>query len=203
LSLKIRVAALPLPFVAVLALAPAAHAQFSAYATFSPTHLSGVRNGNSSFSSANNGYTTTSFWTEGVGGGVTFNVLPLGPVKLGLDLRGSTMPGTNGADLVLGGVKLGVNVPLVRFKPYVQASGGYLGTRTRIVGGAASGSSENDKFAVYEVLGGIDYGLVPFFDLRLVEVGAGRGYNISGAGTTSGNYQVTLFTINTGLVFHF
>jgi len=203
LSLKMRVAALPLPVVFLLGLVPVAHAQFSAYATFSPARLSCVRNGNSSFSTLNNNYTSTSFWTEGVGGGVTFNVLPLGPVKIGLDLRGSTKPGTNGADLVLGGIKLGVNVPLVRFKPYVQASGGYLGTRTRDAGGAANGATIHDRFAVYEVLGGIDYGLVPFFDLRLIEVGAGRGYNVSGTGTTTGNYQVSLFTINTGLVFHF
>jgi hypothetical protein len=91
----------------------------------------------------------------------------------------------------------------VRFKHYVQASGGYLGIRPRTVGGAVNGASSSDKFAVHEVLGGIDYGLVPFLDLRLLEVGAGRGYNLAGAGSAAGNYQVTLFIIGTGLVFHF
>lgn len=191
-----------LPVLAACLLPCAARGQVAAYVTFSPTHLSGVRDGNSANASANNGYSTTSFWTPGVGGGVTLTVLPLGPVKLGLDLRGSTKPGTNGSDTVMGGVKLGFNLPLVRFKPYVQASGGYLGTRTRVATGAAAGSSEYDKFAAYEVLGGVDYSLVPFFDLRLIEVGGGRGYNLAGV-STAGNYQVTLFTVNTGLVLHF
>ena len=198
-----RVAALPLLLLTgSLFTSSRAHGQVTAYVTFSPTHLSGVRDGNTANPSAGNTYATTSFWTPGVGGGVTLTVLPLGPVKLGLDLRGSTKPGTNGSDTAMLGVKLGANLPLVRFKPYVQASGGYLGTRTRIASGARAGTAASDRFIAYEVLGGVDYSLVPFFDWRLIEVGGGRGYNI-GSATNAGNYQVTLFTINTGLVFHF
>ena len=187
---RVRIAFAAFSLIIAALLPGRARSQVSAYVTFAPAHLSGVRDGN--------GTNTTSFWAPGVGGGVSLTVLPLGPVKLGLDLRGSTKPGTNGADTVMGGVKLGLNLPLVRFKPYVQASGGYLGTRTR----AASGHTESDQFAAYEVLGGVDYPLVPFFDWRVIEVGGGRGYNI-GSVTSAGNYQVTLFTVNTGLVFHF
>lgn len=195
-----------LPFcllVAALAPSPARAQAVEVYATFSPTHLSGVRNGNSLLPTINNGYTSTSFWTPGVGGGVTFNVLPLGPLKLGIDLRGSTMPGTNGSDTALAGIKLGASLPAIRLKPYVQVSGGYLSTRTRVTTGAATGYPETDKFAAYELFGGLDYSFLPFFNLRLIEAGAGRGYNVSGIGDTAGNYQVTIFTLNTGVVFHF
>jgi hypothetical protein len=71
-----------------------------------------------------------SFWTSGVGGGVTFNFLPVGPVRLGLDLRGSTRPGSVGADTAMAGFKVGFNPPLIRLKPYIQAFAGYVGTRT-------------------------------------------------------------------------
>jgi hypothetical protein len=139
---------------------------------------------------------TTSFWTSGVGGGLTFNVVPVGPVRVGVDIRGSTRPGTNGADTAMGGVRLGIKPPLLAIKPYLQASGGYVATRSRALGG---GTLEN-QYVAWEVLGGLDFPLVPFFDLRLIEVGGGNGYRMPG---TSGTPNVSLFTVNTGLVFHF
>jgi hypothetical protein len=191
-----------------LFIAPALHAQAVAiYGTFSPLHASSVDTG-----LAYNlppGSTpqqlTTSFWAPGVGGGVTLRLLPLGPVKLGLDLRGSTKPGTQGADTAMAGLQLAVHPPVTRLKFYIQASGGYLATRTvnqthYAIDPIPVTQPFNSKFAAYEILGGIDHPLLPILDLRIIEVGAGQAFAI---GTSSTSSNPTLFTLNTGLVLHF
>ncbi len=202
---------LPL-LVLAASLAPAAHAQiFSAYATYSPLHASNVQTGSiQNTAGFNNQY--TSFWTSGIGGGVTLGILPIGPVRIGLDLRGSTKPGTVGADTAFAGIKIGVKAPLIPIKPYIQASGGYVATRTVNVSTTTSvlGTSVNaggtftNQYAAYEILGGVDYHLLPFIDLRLIEIGAGKGYNSGFSfGPTNLNHDLTIFTVNTGIVAHF
>ena len=140
---------------------------------------------------------TSSYWTSGIGGGLTLNMVPVGPIRFGVDLRGSTRPGAPGADTAMGGIRLGIKPPLFPIKPYIQASGGYVATRSRAI--SAGGSFQN-RYAGWEVLGGLDFPLVPFFDVRLIEVGGGSGYRV---GNTSGVPDISLFTINSGLVFHF
>lgn len=158
-----------------------------------------VTSASARFSNAQSGSQgqTSSFWTSGIGGGLTLNMLPVGPVKFGADFRGSTRPGTNGSDTAMGGLRLAIKPPLLPIKPYIQASGGYVATRTR----ATSGGTFQNRYAAWEVLGGLDIPLVPFFDFRAVEVGAGTGYSLPGIGSPAPN--LSLFTINTGLVFHF
>lgn len=138
--------------------------------------------------------TYDSFWTSGIGGGVTMNFLPLPVVSLGIDLRGSTRPGTTGADTALAGIKLGIHPPALNLKPYLQGSAGYLAVRTPSV---VTGATMNNKYLAWEILGGVDYSLVRFIDIRVVEIGGG-----SVIGSGNGNTP-SLFTINTGLVFHF
>ena len=188
----------------VLALSTVAHAQiFSAYATFSGTNATGLVNGNAG--NVTSGYfpTTTTHFSPGVGGGVTFGVLPIGPVHIGLDLRGSTKPGKDGADLILAGPRLGLKLPVIRLKPYVEAAGGYLRTRTTLVNsGLPAGTQLTAQYGAWEALGGIDYPLLPVLDFRMIEFGAGKAYEFSAAGV-SGTYTVSLFTINSGLVLHF
>lgn len=142
---------------------------------------------------------TVPFWTSGIGGGVTLNTIPVGPVRLGVDLRGSTRPGTTGADTAMGGLRLGIKPPLISIKPYIQASGGYVATRTRALGVG----SQLNRYAAWEVLGGLDFPLMPFFDVRLIEVGGGTGYRLSGTLSTSGTETISMFTVNSGLVLHF
>ena len=134
------------------------------------------------------------FWASGIGGGVTLNFLPLPIVSLGIDLRGSTKPGTTGADTALVGVKLGVHPPLLRVKPYIVGSTGYVATRTPSAG---NGASVTNKYLGWELAGGVDYPLVHFVDFRAIEIGGG-GVVAAGSGNTP-----SLFHINTGLVFHF
>jgi hypothetical protein len=192
--------------VLVLLSAGLAHAQVAVYVTSSSARLSNVQTG---VVASGSGYQEqyANFWASGIGGGVTFNFLP-GPVKLGFDLRGSTRPGTTGADTAMAGLKVGFNPPVIRLKPYLQASGGYVATRTVNVstfstGGNTSqpvGGTFTNQYAAWEVLGGVDFPLMKFVDLRLIEVGGGRGTNIFG---TSGAGGISMFTINSGVVVHF
>jgi hypothetical protein len=190
--------------LAALVLAPiAARAQVAEiYATLTIPHASNVQTG-AVYSAATGMYTNqyTSFTAAGIGGGVTLNFLPLPVVKLGLDLRGSTKPGTVGVDKVLSGLKLTIKPPAIKMKPYVEAAAGYLGTRTVNVSsnplgaGTVGGTFEN-KYAVYEILGGIDYPLVHFVDFRVIEIGGGHSL-------LDGSQGASLFTVSTGLVLHF
>ncbi|GAC1650485.1 MAG: hypothetical protein NVS9B15_10100 [Acidobacteriaceae bacterium] len=184
---------LPAVFALLLLLADVlpGRAQVSIYGTFSPIRISNTANGN----------VYGSYWDKGFGGGVTLTVLPLGPLSLGLDLRGSTTTGSSGTDTALGGLKLGLRVPLIALKPYVQASGGYLRTRTSVGLGSMAGATSKYGFGVYEVMGGVDTAIFPHIDLRLIEIGAGQGKNISGP--TSGLADISILTVNTGVVLHF
>ena len=200
--------------LAVLACAPcAAHAQIlSVYGTFSPLHASNVETGSALVAVSGTGGTVatnqeqyTSFFTPAFGGGVTLGILPIGPVHIGLDVRGSTHPGTVGADTALVGLRVGLKLPLIRFKPYVQASAGYLATRTTNVstnlsgtGGTVGGTFTN-QYLAYEGIAGVDYSYARFLDFRLLEIGVGQGLDVLG----SSNSNATIFTLNTGVVVHF
>lgn len=197
--------------LATVALAPAAHAQiFEAYATFSGTHAGNVQTG-SVLSGGVYVNRYTSFFAPGIGGGITLNFLPLGPVRIGFDLRGSTKPGTPGLDTGLVGLKLAIKPPLLKIKPYVQVSGGYVGTRTSnvstISNGTASstvGGTFNNHYAAIEGLAGLDLPVAPLLNFRVVELGYGRGYNTGPElGSISTSNTLSFFTIDTGLVFHF
>jgi len=186
--------------------AVAARAQaVSIYATSSSSHFSNVQTGLALTSSgAQEQY--ANFWTSGIGGGLTFNFLPMGPVKLGFDFRGSTRPGTAGSDTALAGLKVAFNPPVIHLKPYIQASGGYVATRTLNLSTNPTNPSQTvggtftNQYAAWEILGGIDVPVAPILDLRLLEIGGGSGTNILG---TTGTPNISLFTFNSGIVLHF
>ncbi len=188
-----------IPFAAILTVSPA-HAQIFAYLTFSPAHLSNVATG-AVYSATGYNEQTASYWSSGIGGGVTLPILHLPLVALNVDLRGSTRPGTAGADSALFGVQLAVHPHIIPFKPYIEIAGGYLDTRTTNIS-TVSGSSGTiggtftNKYAAYEILGGVDYPLIHFLDYRIVEIGAGQG-------TAFSSTHATFVTVNTGIVAHF
>lgn len=194
---------------AILALAlgctAASHAQFvSVYGTFSPTHLTNVYTGCTG-SACTPQY--TSFWASGVGGGATVNIINLHVVKLGFDLRGSTKPGTSGADTAEFGLRLGAQPPLLRIKPYIEGTVGYLNTRSpnqsTSGSGAAVGGTYDAKYATYNVHAGLDVPVFPFVDLRVVELGYGHAFADAGGVSFNGHTMPNLFTVNSGLVVHF
>jgi hypothetical protein len=158
-----------------------------------------VTSSSSRFSNVQTGFQnqTTDFWTSGVGGGLTLNFLPVGPVKVGFDLRGSTRPGTTGEDTGMGGLRVAFNPPLIRIKPYIQGSGGYVATRSQNI---ANGATFSNEYAAWEIFGGIDIPLATFVDVRAIEVGGGTGISIHAIANAP---NISLFTINAGLVFHF
>ncbi len=128
------------------------------------------------------------------GGGVTLNFLRLPGIQLGLDARGSAHTGNNGVSTGLGGLRLAVKPPFFHLKPWIEGAVGYVGTDSK-ASTAASGTTAH--YAAAEVIGGIDTPLAPFFSWRIVEVGGGHAF------TSSDGTKPTLFTIGTGLVFHF
>jgi hypothetical protein len=182
-----------------------AHSQvLSVYGLFTPQHATNVQTG-SVYSGGSYNEQYTSFWAPGFGGGVTLNFLNLHIIKLGIDLRGSTKPGTTGADTAQGALRLGFQPPWLKIKPYVQAGVGYLATRTTNVtttpgSSTPVGGTFSNQYATYGVQGGVDTRLAPFVDLRLIELGVSHAFN-TGISTSAGN--ATLFSIGTGVVLHF
>ena len=183
-----------LALFSVLAIAvPHARAQLvELYGTFSPVHIANAATGANA---------TTSFWSPGFGGGATFDVVPVGPLHLGVDVRASGSTGNSTSTLGLAGLKLSAHIPLFKLRPYVQGSGGYLGTKVPVLNNVPAGASLTAHYAAYEILGGIDDPVAPFISLRLIEIGGGQGRYLTGSPGTGGN--VSLFTINTGVVVHF
>lgn len=173
----------------------------SVYGTIAPIHISNVATGNASTGVGNSSYTTSSYWAVGVGGGVTITPIHLGPLSLGLDLRGSTAREKQGADTLLAGIKAGFKLPLIPLKPYVQASGGYVGTRATVTTGFPAGSTDSSGFYAYEILGGADLSILPHVDLRLIEIGAGQGRYRNGPNNNIPD--INFITLNTGVVVHF
>ena len=192
-------------FLIALAAATTARAQvLSVYATSTNMRASNVQTG---VIGSTNQY--TSFFTSGIGGGITLGALPLGPIHLGFDLRGSTKPGVNGFDTALGGLRLGIKPPLIKLKPYVQASVGYVATRTTNLTTVTSGSTTTtpggtftNQYIAYQAFAGVDYPILPILDFRIVEIGAGQGFS-TGLTFSSNAGNISLFNINTGLVLHF
>lgn len=161
-----------------------AHAQIGIYGRFDATRLSGTSN---SFE--------TLGWYEGGGGGVYYDFAHFGPIGLGADVRGNFLAGNQHKfKSVLGGVRLSVHPPVLPIRPYVQGSIGVGGASHNGLGN--SGTIYSNKFE-YQVLGGLDYTLLPHIDWRVAEVGYGR---ISGISSGASAPAVNLFTIGTGIV---
>lgn len=186
----------------LLVLPAAAQAQaLAVYGTFSPTHLANVATG-AVYSLTGYNEQTANYISYGFGGGLTANFIPAGPVRIGFDLRGSTKPGISGADSALFGIKLAIHPPVLRLRPYGQFSVGYLASRSTNLSTPAGqttgavGGIFNNQYAVYEIIGGIDYPLLGPLDLRVIEIGGGKGI-------LAGTNNPTFITVNTGLVVHF
>jgi hypothetical protein len=175
------------------------------YGTFSPLHVSDATTGAvpSGFLSATD--QTGSLWAPGIGGGVTWNFVHSTPLAIGLDLRGSTKPGTPGADTAMIGIKFASCAAGCRFKPYGQFSFGYLDTRATNTSptnvGVTNPTTFSTQYIAFEGFGGVDYSLRNHIDLRLCELGVGGGSEFA-LFVTEPHHPI-LFTLSTGVVFHF
>jgi len=177
----------------------------SFYGTYSPAHVSTLT---TAIDLVTGTTQYASLWTNGAGFGATARILRLGPATLGLDLRGTPKTGTPAIDTVLVGLKLGARLPLTRLKPYVQVSGGLLSIRNLIAttypANTVSSSTANENDTAVQFIGGVDYPVRRFLDVRAIELGIGEAqfFNLlGGSGTAPPNH--TLFTVNSGFVVHF
>jgi hypothetical protein len=145
-------------------------------------------------------------------GGVYYDFLKLGPVKLGADLRGSILHTKRGAYVnfngpgariysVLGGVRGSFNTPVKSLKPYVQVSVG-LGRSDYGLYTGRPASNEPLPNPIYnnfqyEGFAGLDIKLLPILDWRVAEFGYG---GLNPFGTNSHNYPIK--QVSMGFVFH-
>jgi hypothetical protein len=162
-----------------------AHAQVGVYGKFNVVHVP--------ITSATN--FVTPGWYYGPGGGVYFNLVHLGPVSLGGDIRADYLfQSPQRYRDVLAGVRVGAKAPLLPLRPYAQISAGIGGPSTS--GVQNSGRAYNNKFQ-YWIIGGIDHTVFPHIDWRIAELGYGHMTGISSGTPVAG---VNLFTVGTGLV---
>jgi hypothetical protein len=145
-------------------------------------------------------------------GGVYYDFLKLGPVKLGADVRGTILNTKRGAYVnfngpgariysVLGGVRGAFNTPVKSLKPYVQISVGLGRSDYGLYTGRPASSQPfpnpiYNNFQ-YEGLAGLDIKLLPIMDWRVAEFGYG---GLNPFGQYSHNYPIK--QVSMGFVFH-
>lgn len=191
---------------ALFAIAPAA-AQLSAYGTVSVRRMTNIPYTQGSVS-----HTDGHINPVGGTGGLFYDFRTIGPVRLGVDVRGSITNSTQSAyknfvaagghlSSGLGGIRGSFHTPVLRLKPYVEGMVGVARTNfgtdynqslvtdglTKDTGLQISSHLEYDAFA------GVDYSIIPLVDFRLeLGYGAVQGH--------SHTYPVQSGSV--GLVFH-
>ena len=183
-----------LPLVALSAVAQ----RIAFYATYSLTHAGNAESGiTQTANGTQNQYTTLN--SSGYGGGVTLNIFRLPGLALGLDTHGATRTGIGNIDQALFGLKLSATKPLVHIKPYVGAGAGFMKTRARNASNVPQYVTPDSAFTThydfYQVFGGLDYPYKKVLDFRLIEVGGGSSFGMP--------QNISVFTVNTGVVLHF
>jgi hypothetical protein len=145
-------------------------------------------------------------------GGVYYDFMKLGPVRLGADLRGSILTTKRGAYInfngpgariysVLGGVRGSFQTPVKSLKPYLQISAGLGRSDYGLYSGRPASSQPLPNIIYsnfqYEGLAGLDIKLLPIMDWRVAEFGYG---GLDPFGTNSHNYPIK--QVSMGFVFH-
>ncbi len=201
--------------VVVVACTTSAYAQVGVYGEFTVNRLSNIASSpqpqppdstGSAFQRAN------TVDPLGGTGGVYYDFLKLGPVKLGADLRGSILTTKRGAYLnfdgpgariysTLGGIRGSFHTPVKVLKPYIQVSAG-LGRSDYglyVNRPASAQPLPNLIFSnfEYEGLAGLDIKVLPILDWRVAEFGYG---GLDPFGTYSHNYPIK--QVSMGFVFH-
>jgi hypothetical protein len=199
-------------FVAAVAVSTtaSAHAQFGVYGMFTVDRLSNIASSPQP-KTATDLANTRANTVDPLGGtgGVYYDFMKLGPVRLGADVRGSVLTTKRGAYVnfngsgariysVLGGVRASFHTPIASLKPYIQVSAG-LG---RSDYGLFTQGSTNGQVVIhnnfeYEGLAGLDIKLLPILDWRVAELGYG---GLAAFGTYSHNYPIK--QVSMGFVFH-
>jgi hypothetical protein len=176
--MSFRNAVLLLAAVAVASFASAtAHAQLGAYGEFTVNRLTGMASSPLPNDPSQANVRANSVDPLGGTGGVYYDFLKLGPVKLGADLRGSILTTKRGAYVnfngpgariysALGGVRAVFHTPVRPLKPYIQGSVGLGRSDYGLYGSSANGQPntisnnfEYEVFAGTRHQGASDHGL--------------------------------------------
>lgn len=165
--------------IAIAAMSAPAVGQTGIYGTFTGGHQGGIK--------PPYPFTGThGFWAAGGTFGLYSDFIHAGPVRLGLDARGSILNSKgHKLDSGLGGVRVDFSAPMVPIRPYLQGSVGVGSTNF-------GGGNVTSQGLLYQFLGGIDATVLPHIDWRAVEVGGGA-LRIHGT-----NYPVV--SVSTGIV---
>jgi hypothetical protein len=183
-----------------------AHAQLGAYGMFTVNRMGNIASSPLAGAPGTVGASTDTVDPLGGTGGVYYDRWKVGPVKLGLDLRGSILTTKRGAYVnfnaqgariysSLGGVRAVFHTPVAPLKPYIQGSFG-LG---RSDYGLMSGTGQVVLHNNFEYMGlaGLDIKVLPIMDYRVAELGYG---GLDPFGANSHNY--TIRQVSMGFVFH-
>lgn len=141
-------------------------------------------------------------------GGIYYDFMKLGPVKLGVDARGSILTTKRGANAsfngngtriysALGGIRASFRTKYAPLKPYIQVSAGLGRSDYGLSNTTATGQGIIYNNFQYEGLAGLDIKLLPIMDWRVAELGYG---GLNPFGTYSHNYPIK--QVSMGFVFH-
>ena len=206
--MSFRKAVLLLAAVAV-ATSVSAHAQVGVYGMFTVDRLSNIASSPLPAPTTNgpNARNNTADPLGGTGG-IYYDFLKLGPVKLGADLRGSILTTKRGANVnfndsgtriysALGGVRAVFHTPIAPLKPYIQGSVGLGRSDYGLSNTTSSGQVILYNNFEYIGLAGLDIKLLPIMDWRVAELGYG---GLNPFGTYGHNYPIK--QVSMGFVFH-
>ena len=206
--MSFRKAVLLLAAVAV-ATSVSAHAQVGVYGMFTVDRLSNIASSPLPAPTTNgpNARNNTADPLGGTGG-IYYDFLKLGPVKLGADLRGSILTTKRGANVnfndsgtriysALGGVRAVFHTPIAPLKPYIQGSVGLGRSDYGLSNTTSTGQVILYNNFEYIGLAGLDIKLLPIMDWRVAELGYG---GLNPFGTYGHNYPIK--QVSMGFVFH-
>lgn len=175
----------------------AAHAQFGAYGTITGERVTGFTCTDPQGQCASTGGVVRPY--GGTFGGY-YDFRSVGPIRLGVDLRGSVLNSNKSAttyassvDAVrqytaLGGLRGELRLPMHWLHPYAEVAGGFAHSNA-----AETLPTVYQNYGVAQGFVGADVTLLPILDLRAIELGAGEAF-----GPSSHSIQ----SIGIGVVFH-
>ncbi len=201
-----------------LGCAVAARAQAGVYVGFTATRLSGIQCFDPQGQCSSTGGVVN---PAGIIGGAYYDFRTVGPVRLGIDLRGGTQHsnksatssagGNNatGLDTMLVGLRGSFHTRYSWLSPYAQVSAGYARSNATLPFGAAglSGSGTptartEDNFLMYEAFAGLDIHVFPVIDVRPIELGIGNMNRFGSTSAGDGPGSIGVMSIGAAIVFH-
>ncbi|NYF79148.1 hypothetical protein [Granulicella arctica] len=203
-----NISKLALALTSVLFAASTASAQLSAYGTVTVRRMTDIP-----YTQGSTTNTNGSIDPVGGTGGIFYDFRNVGPVRLGVDARGSIVNSTQGAYSAynaggghirsgLAGIRATFHTPFVPLKPYVQGSVGVASTNfgtqynsSLATSGVSSTTGvQYSTHLEYDAFAGLDISILPVLDFRVVELGYGA--------VEGNSHTYPLGTISTGIVFH-